>query len=139
MKPDFSTLKPDFRAAVAQTSGQETPQKIWQTNEQIGVKPLYTKADLEQLEHLDYLSGIAPYLRGPYLSMYVQRPWTIRQYAGFFHRRGIQCLLSQKPGDGAKGLSIAFDLATHRGYDSDHPRVIGDVAKPAWQWIASWI
>ncbi|MCB5295142.1 MAG: methylmalonyl-CoA mutase, partial [Candidatus Cloacimonetes bacterium] len=129
MKPDFSTLKPDFRAAVAQTSGQETPQKIWQTNEQIGVKPLYTKADLEQLEHLDYLSGIAPYLRGPYLSMYVQRPWTIRQYAGFSTAEESNAFYRRNLAMGQKGLSIAFDLATHRGYDSDHPRVIGDVGK----------
>lgn len=129
MKPDFSTLKPDFRAAVAQTSGQEMPQKIWQTNEQIGVKPLYTKADLEQLEHLDYLSGIAPYLRGPYLSMYVQRPWTIRQYAGFSTAEESNAFYRRNLAMGQKGLSIAFDLATHRGYDSDHPRVIGDVGK----------
>lgn len=129
MKPDFSTLKPDFKAAVAQTSGQETPQKIWQTNEQIGVKPLYTKADLEQLEHLDYLSGIAPYLRGPYPSMYVQRPWTIRQYAGFSTAEESNAFYRRNLAMGQKGLSIAFDLATHRGYDSDHPRVIGDVGK----------
>lgn len=129
MKPDFSTLKPDFKAAVAQTSGQETPPKIWQTNEQIGVKPLYTKADLEQLEHLDYLSGIAPYLRGPYPSMYVQRSWTIRQYAGFSTAEESNAFYRRNLAMGQKGLSIAFDLATHRGYDSDHPRVIGDVGK----------
>ncbi|MGF1610045.1 MAG: methylmalonyl-CoA mutase family protein, partial [Kiloniellales bacterium] len=101
----------------------------WQTPEGIAVKPLYTAEDLEGLEQLDSLPGFPPFLRGPRATMYANRPWTIRQYAGFstaeesnaFYKRGLR--------NGQRGLSVAFDLATHRGYDSDHPRVIGDVGK----------
>jgi len=99
------------------------------TNEKIDIKNIYSKSDIENLEHLDFAAGIPPYLRGPYSSMYVGRPWTIRQYAGFstaeesnaFYRRNLKA--------GQKGLSVAFDLPTHRGYDSDHERVVGDVGK----------
>lgn len=109
---------------------KETVEELfYETNEQIKLKPQYTKEDLKNAEHLGTLPGIAPYLRGPYPTMYVNRPWTIRQYAGFstaeesnsFYRRNLEM--------GQKGLSVAFDLATHRGYDSDHPRVVGDVGK----------
>jgi len=124
--PDFMSLKPEFagneKAAVKL-------EHTWKTNEQIDVKPLYTKADLEALEHLDYLAGLPPFLRGPYPSMYVQRPWTIRQYAGFSTAEESNAFYRRNLAMGQKGLSIAFDLATHRGYDSDHPRVIGDVGK----------
>ncbi len=103
--------------------------KTFQTAETIKVKSTYSKQDLKDLEHLNFIAGIAPYLRGPYSTMYVRRPWTVRQYAGYstaedsnaFYRRNLKA--------GQKGLSIAFDLATHRGYDSDHERVVGDVGK----------
>jgi methylmalonyl-CoA mutase len=126
MNPDFTMINPEFK-----TSGkkQEVSRNAWKTNEQIEVKPIYTTADLEDLQHLDYLSGIPPYLRGPYPSMYVQRPWTIRQYAGFSTAEESNAFYRRNLAMGQKGLSIAFDLATHRGYDSDHPRVIGDVGK----------
>ncbi len=102
---------------------------VWHTPEGIDVKPLYTRADVENLEFIDTIPGDYPFLRGPKATMYAGRPWTIRQYAGFstaeesnaFYRRGLA--------GGQKGLSVAFDLATHRGYDSDHPRVVGDVGK----------
>jgi methylmalonyl-CoA mutase len=126
MNPDFMTLKPKFDAAP---SRETATQPVWKTNEQIDVKPFYTKADLDKLEHLDYLSGIAPFLRGPYPSMYIQRPWTIRQYAGFSTAEESNAFYRRNLAMGQKGLSIAFDLATHRGYDSDHPRVVGDVGK----------
>lgn len=126
MTPDFTKITPAFLKDQAQ---QAMPDKIWKTNEQIPVKPLYTKQDLEQLKHLDYLSGIAPFLRGPYPTMYIQRPWTIRQYAGFSTAEESNAFYRRNLAMGQKGLSIAFDLATHRGYDSDHERVIGDVGK----------
>ncbi len=102
---------------------------IWQTPEGIPVKALYTATDLEGLEHLDSLPGIAPYLRGPHATMYANRPWTIRQYAGFSTAEESNAFYRANLKAGQKGLSIAFDLATHRGYDSDHPRVVGDVGK----------
>jgi methylmalonyl-CoA mutase len=105
----------------------ETP--IWMTNEQIPVKPLYTEADIAGIEHLGFSAGIAPNLRGPYPTMYVQRPWTIRQYAGFSTAEESNAFYRRNLAMGQKGLSVAFDLATHRGYDSDHPRVVGDVGK----------
>ena len=100
-----------------------------ETMEQINVKPLYTKADYEGMEHLDFTAGIAPNLRGPYATMYVVRPWTVRQYAGFSTAEESNAFYRRNLAAGQKGLSIAFDLATHRGYDSDHPRVVGDVGK----------
>ena len=126
-------LKPDLEAWTTlvekETRGRTPADLSWQTPEGIDVKPLYTAADLEGLEHLDALPGFAPFVRGPRASMYTGRPWTLRQYAGFstaqesnaFYRRNLEA--------GQTGLSIAFDLATHRGYDSDHPRVTGDVGK----------
>ncbi|MDD2597593.1 MAG: methylmalonyl-CoA mutase family protein, partial [Candidatus Cloacimonetes bacterium] len=126
MKPDFAKIKPAFKA---EESSLNIDRGNWHTNEQLPVKPLYGKSDLEHLEHLDYMSGIAPFLRGPYPSMYVQRPWTIRQYAGFSTAEESNAFYRRNLAMGQKGLSIAFDLATHRGYDSDHPRVIGDVGK----------
>jgi methylmalonyl-CoA mutase len=101
----------------------------WDTPENIKVKPAYTAADLEGMEHLDYLSGIAPYLRGPYATMYALRPWTVRQYAGFSTAEESNAFYRRNLAMGQKGLSVAFDLATHRGYDSDHQRVAGDVGK----------
>ncbi|MFD1615255.1 methylmalonyl-CoA mutase [Gelatiniphilus marinus] len=115
-------LKPEARNCNLKTSK-------FLTAEGIPVKSNYSKTDLQTIEHLNFVAGIAPYLRGPYSTMYVRRPWTIRQYAGFstaeesnaFYRRNLEA--------GQKGLSVAFDLATHRGYDSDHQRVVGDVGK----------
>jgi len=124
--PDLTKIKPDF--AVGKTVKKaELP--LWKTNEQIDVKALYEAKDLDKMQHLDFLSGFAPYLRGPYPSMYVQRPWTIRQYAGFSTAEETNAFYRRNLAMGQKGLSVAFDLATHRGYDSDHQRVIGDVGK----------
>ncbi|MCK9556936.1 MAG: methylmalonyl-CoA mutase [Candidatus Cloacimonetes bacterium] len=129
MKPDFTSLNPNFKELGANNDSRIDLKKDWHTNEQIIVKPLYRAEDLDKVEHLDYLSGLAPYLRGPYPSMYVQRPWTIRQYAGFSTAEESNAFYRRNLAMGQKGLSIAFDLATHRGYDSDHPRVIVDVGK----------
>ncbi len=101
----------------------------WLTAEQIAVKEEYTASDLEGMEHLNYAAGIAPNLRGPYSTMYVMRPWTIRQYAGFSTAAESNAFYRRNLASGQKGLSVAFDLATHRGYDADHPRVVGDVGK----------
>nr|MDK2850330.1 methylmalonyl-CoA mutase [Candidatus Cloacimonadota bacterium] len=130
MNPDFSKLNPNFRETSSIADAPKTEiSGVWHTNEQIPVKPIYRQEDIENLEHLDYLSGIAPYLRGPYASMYIQRPWTIRQYAGFSTAEESNAFYRRNLAMGQKGLSIAFDLATHRGYDSDHPRVVSDVGK----------
>ncbi len=105
------------------------PGESWKTPEHIMVKPYFIRQDLEGMEHLDYAAGIPPYLRGPYSTMYVTRPWTIRQYAGFSTAEESNAFYRRNLASGQKGLSIAFDLATHRGYDSDHERVVGDVGK----------
>ncbi len=109
--------------------GKPIDEIVWNTMEQIPVKPLYTEEDMEGVEHLDYQAGIAPFLRGPYATMYCFRPWTIRQYAGFSTAEESNAFYRRNLAAGQKGLSVAFDLATHRGYDSDHPRVVGDVGK----------
>ncbi|WP_204345035.1 methylmalonyl-CoA mutase [Psychroserpens algicola] len=101
----------------------------FKTAEDILVKPSYSKSDLEDVEHLNFIAGIAPNLRGPYSTMYVRRPWTIRQYAGFSTAEDSNAFYRRNLAAGQKGLSVAFDLATHRGYDSDHERVVGDVGK----------
>lgn len=101
----------------------------FQTAEDVTIKTEYSKADIENLEHLDFVAGIAPNLRGPYSTMYVRRPWTIRQYAGFSTAEDSNAFYRRNLAAGQKGLSVAFDLATHRGYDSDHERVVGDVGK----------
>ncbi len=101
----------------------------WQTAEGISVKSKFVESDLANLEHLGFAAGVPPFLRGPYSSMYAQRPWTIRQYAGFSTAEDSNAFYRRNLADGQKGLSVAFDLATHRGYDSDHPRVFGDVGK----------
>ncbi|HQP83734.1 MAG TPA: methylmalonyl-CoA mutase [Candidatus Syntrophosphaera thermopropionivorans] len=126
MKPDFTKINPEFKTE-AKSKPEELP--IWKTNEQIEVKGLFTKDDIAQAQHLDYLSGLPPFLRGPYPSMYILRPWTIRQYAGFSTAEESNAFYRRNLAMGQKGLSIAFDLPTHRGYDSDHPRVAGDVGK----------
>ncbi|MFL0460351.1 methylmalonyl-CoA mutase [Kytococcus sedentarius] len=109
------------------TSGTTAEREPWTTPEGIDVPPLYTEQDLEQLDFLDTVPGAPPYLRGPYPTMYVNQPWTIRQYAGFSTAQESNAFYRRNLAAGQKGLSVAFDLATHRGYDSDHPRVSGDV------------
>jgi methylmalonyl-CoA mutase len=113
----------DWRTAA----GRPAESLVWQTPEQIPVKPLYSAADLDGVDHLDALPGVPPFLRGPYPTMYVLRPWTVRQYAGFSTAKDSNAFYRRNLAAGQMGLSIAFDLATHRGYDSDHPRVAGDV------------
>jgi len=132
MKPDFKNINIKSVGAKENTADWVAKNKIeknWKTPEQIPVKPVYTKEDLEGMEHLNYAAGVAPFLRGPYSSMYVMQPWTVRQYAGFSTAEESNAFYRRNLAAGQKGLSVAFDLATHRGYDSDHPRVIGDVGK----------
>ena len=124
------TPHPDREAweqAVAQTTGSTPDKLVWETPEGIDVAPLYSAQDLEGLDHLHTYPGLPPFLRGPYSTMYVNQPWTIRQYAGFSTAEDSNAFYRRNLAQGQKGLSIAFDLATHRGYDSDHPRVVGDV------------
>jgi len=139
--PDFSNVPfrngatdekasvPVWEKSFNGSTGQQPVDCNWLTNEQITVKPLYTAADTEGLEHTKYVAGLPPFLRGPYATMYVTRPWTVRQYAGFSTAEESNAFYRRNLAAGQKGLSVAFDLATHRGYDSDHPRVIGDVGK----------
>ncbi len=129
MKPDFSKINIAAPAAPAAACSACTAGSDWLTPERIPVKPVYTKADLQGLEHLDYVAGLPPYLRGPYSGMYAMRPWTIRQYAGFSTAAESNAFYRRNLASGQKGLSVAFDLATHRGYDADHGRVVGDVGK----------
>ncbi len=132
MRPDFKHVEltgTPSRKSFAKWEKEAGIEKNWKTPEQIPVKPVFGDSDLAEMEHLNYAAGLPPFLRGPYSTMYVMSPWTIRQYAGFstaeesnaFYRRNLKA--------GQKGLSVAFDLATHRGYDSDHERVVGDVGK----------
>lgn len=139
MKPDFKKINLDLKSKdisrkeweskFKAETGKSVEDFIWETMEQIPVKPLYTQEDLIDCEHKDYLSGIPPFLRGPYATMFVQRPWTVRQYAGFSTAEESNAFYRRNLAAGQMGLSVAFDLATHRGYDSDHPRVVGDVGK----------
>jgi methylmalonyl-CoA mutase len=142
----MSTQKPDFQSIslfekqdlMTEEQWKEQVDKqidtsiddlLFETNEQIQLKPLYTSEDREGVQHLDDLPGIPPFTRGPYPTMYVNRPWTVRQYAGFSTAEESNAFYRRNLAMGQKGLSVAFDLATHRGYDSDHPRVVGDVGK----------
>lgn len=133
MKPDFKSI--DFKSAgfkvtdVAEWAEKNEIKADWLTPEQIPVKPVYTKEDLEGMEHLGYAAGVEPFLRGPYATMYVMRPWTIRQYAGFSTAEESNAFYRRNLASGQKGLSVAFDLPTHRGYDADNERVVGDVGK----------
>ena len=133
MKPNFKdiNIKASEKASMSAAEWEKANHiaKNWTTPELIPVKPVYTADDLKGMEHLDYVAGIPPYLRGPYSAMYPLRPWTIRQYAGFSTAEESNAFYRRNLAAGQKGLSVAFDLATHRGYDSDHPRVIGDVGK----------
>ncbi len=132
MRKDFKNI--DIYAAFQPANGAEWQKANgisadWKTPEHIEVKPVYTKEDLEGMEHLGYAAGLPPYLRGPYSVMYTLRPWTIRQYAGFSTAEESNAFYRRNLASGQKGLSVAFDLATHRGYDPDHERVVGDVGK----------
>ena len=127
MRAKFENLS--YEGGQAQCCAAAEAKEPWLTAEQIPVKDNYTAKDLEELEHLNYAAGIAPNLRGPYSTMYVMRPWTIRQYAGFSTAEESNAFYRRNLAAGQKGLSVAFDLATHRGYDADHPRVVGDVGK----------
>ncbi len=137
--PDFTTIPfpstaptesiAEWTRRVEQEAGVPVSELTWDTLEKIPVKPLYTAEDIASLPFVDYEAGLPPYLRGPYATMYVTRPWTIRQYAGFSTAEESNAFYRRNLAGGQKGLSVAFDLATHRGYDSDHPRVLGDVGK----------
>ena len=140
IKPDlskiaFSAASPAagdyaaWQARVEKETGKSPGELLIQTMEQIDIAPLYTETDYEKLNHLGFTAGLPPFLRGPYPTMYVTRPWTVRQYAGFSTAEESNAFYRRNLAAGQKGLSIAFDLATHRGYDSDHPRVAGDVGK----------
>ena len=130
MRAKFSDLTYTNSAAGKSCDAKEGAEaQPWMTPEHIAVKGTYTASDLEGMEHLNYAAGIAPFLRGPYSTMYVMRPWTIRQYAGFSTAEESNAFYRRNLASGQKGLSVAFDLATHRGYDADHPRVVGDVGK----------
>ncbi len=132
MNPNFKEIKFNTSLSSSDAKQWEKQQGVdahWMTPEQILVKPVYSKEDLAGMEHLEYAAGLPPFLRGPYATMYVQRPWTIRQYAGFSTAEESNAFYRRNLAAGQKGLSVAFDLATHRGYDADHERVIGDVGK----------
>lgn len=130
MRPDFSKITyKDIQDSKPVVKHRSDKQQSWISAEKIKVKPVYSADDVKDVEHLDYASGIPPFLRGPYSTMYVMRPWTVRQYAGFSTAEESNAFYRRNLAAGQKGLSIAFDLATHRGYDSDHPRVVGDVGK----------
>ncbi len=139
MKVDFTKIKPElnsekisyeeWKRKFKDATGKEVEDFIWETMEKIPVKPLYNSEDIKGKDHIDYYSGLPPFLKGPYSTMYVMRPWTIRQYAGFSTAEESNAFYRRNLAQGQRGLSVAFDLATHRGYDSDHPRVIGDVGK----------
>ncbi len=127
MRPDFKNI--DIKKKSRTRANELEERELWKTPEQIEVKSIYSKSDLRNFEHLNYAAGVPPYLRGPYSAMYVMRPWTIRQYAGFSTAEESNAFYRRNLAAGQKGLSVAFDLATHRGYDSDHERVEGDVGK----------
>ena len=125
MKPNFKNI--DIKNVTTGVAPEVTSN--WLTPELIPVKPFYTKEDIAGMEHLNYAAGLPPYLRGPYSVMYAMQPWTIRQYAGFSTAEESNAFYRRNLAAGQKGLSVAFDLATHRGYDADHERVVGDVGK----------
>src|SRR5512135_1342983 len=131
MRPKFKYSDIDLRhlKRTADTGASESKVTPWITPEKIPLKGYYGKVDLEGVSHLDYAAGIPPFLRGPYSAMYAVHPWTIRQYAGFSTAEESNAFYRKNLAAGQKGLSVAFDLATHRGYDSDHERVAGDVGK----------
>ncbi|HLT15249.1 MAG TPA: methylmalonyl-CoA mutase, partial [Acidimicrobiales bacterium] len=126
---DAQNLETWRAQATKDLKGADPDSLIWQTPEGLAVKPLYTAADLDGIEHVDSLPGLPPFVRGPRATMYAGRPWTIRQYAGFSTAEESNAFYRRNLAAGQQGVAVAFDLATHRGYDSDHPRVVGDVGK----------
>ncbi len=126
---DSGNLDAWEKAAAKHSPGGDARNLNWITPEGLAVKPLYTKADVDSLAFADTLPGFAPYLRGPQPTMYAVKPWTIRQYAGFSTAEASNAFYRKALAAGGQGVSVAFDLATHRGYDSDNPRVLGDVGK----------
>ena len=138
-KPDFKDLvyerispkvsREEWERKFREETGLSPGEFVLKTMEKIELGVLYNADDIKDLTHIDYLSGIPPFLKGPYATMYIQRPWTIRQYAGFSTAEESNAFYKRNLAQGQRGLSVAFDLATHRGYDSDHPRVTGDVGK----------
>jgi len=129
MKPNFNNIPFENLLNTSEKSVGVVDNKIWKTPEGIDIHRFYTTNETSNIPHLSFIAGIPPYLRGPYSTMYLQRPWTIRQYAGFSTAKDSNAFYRRNLAAGQKGLSVAFDLATHRGYDSDHPRVVGDVGK----------
>ena len=129
MRPDFSDIEINSCNSSINPQTADFENANWLTSESILLKQIYTKEDVKELTHLNYCAGTPPYLRGPYSTMYVTRPWTIRQYAGFSTAEESNAFYRRNLASGQKGLSVAFDLPTHRGYDSDHERVFGDVGK----------
>ncbi len=129
MRPDFSKIEYKLQPRHSEPAGPGEGAPVWNTAEHIPVKAWYTAEDLYAMEHLDYAAGVPPFLRGPYSTMYAMQPWTIRQYAGFSTAEESNAFYRRNLAAGQKGLSVAFDLATHRGYDSDNERVSGDVGK----------
>jgi len=133
MKPNYKNINikssPKSTLSTEEWENKNQIKPEWETPEKINIKNTFSNDDLEGMEHLNYAAGIPPFLRGPYSTMYVTRPWTVRQYAGFSTAEESNAFYRRNLAAGQKGLSIAFDLATHRGYDSDHPRVEGDVGK----------
>jgi methylmalonyl-CoA mutase len=129
MKPDFSKIQTQLPVQREPSPNLAQPPNLFATAEGIRLKPHFSASDISDAKHLNYAAGIPPFLRGPYASMYVRQPWTIRQYAGFSTAEESNAFYRRNLAAGQKGLSVAFDLATHRGYDSDHPRVVGDVGK----------
>ncbi len=129
MKPNFNQISLDLNLRPKATTTIADNENTWETPEKIAVKPSFSPKDIEDLQHLDFAAGSPPFLRGPYSSMFVSQPWTIRQYAGFSTAEESNAFYRRNLAQGQKGLSVAFDLATHRGYDSDNQRVVGDVGK----------
>ncbi len=133
MKPNFNNIDlthiPSGSLPLEDWEKQHQVNNLWETPEHIKVKPVFTQKVKKEMEHLNFAAGIPPFLRGPYSTMYVTRPWTVRQYAGFSTAEESNAFYRRNLAAGQKGLSVAFDLATHRGYDSDHERVVGDVGK----------
>lgn len=137
--PDFTQVSFDatptpvtfeqWRIRFEEETGKSLEEWACKTLEEIDLQPLYTAEDLKRCEHLDTMPGLPPFLRGPYRSMYLSRPWTVRQYAGFSTAEESNAFYRSNIAAGQQGLSVAFDLPTHRGYDSDHPRAFADVGK----------
>ena len=128
-RPDFSKIELDLNLKEKNPTSSYSAEKNWETPEKISVKAHFTKSDIADSTHLGFVAGIPPFLRGPYSSMYAVRPWTIRQYAGFSTAKESNAFYRRNLAQGQKGLSVAFDLATHRGYESDHERLTGDLGK----------